>query len=483
MTDNHSSNYVSLAESSNEVINENNKRLKGHETSEFQIQEPEVEEPASEIPGYHIYEGHKVVIETKDIYISTRLKFQFMCACLQMIILGLIDQTLGSVMEHVLADYKIDRVKVSYLFLISSLGYMPASFLNHYMIYNYGIYGTYLIGVGCIIVGTSLYGLESPYLILLLASLIDGFGSGLADCCINIFVGKLDHSNQLMGIMHSFYGIGCVISPVLSIYLISKGFLWAHFYFLITSISAVNLLVVYFTYDRETKWKYRYTSDMERKAEGDNRDETTAWETFKNKYVLFYSFTLFVYLGSELSVGIWLFNYIVNIKHMSEKNASYVTSSYWSFMTLGRFTLGFFTGKYFDKREVRAIVLYCTVVALFCGGFWAFQSINTWLQCISIFFMGFFVGPIFATSVIIAINTLPVRFSTSGVSLISGIGGSGAAAIPPIMGFISENFGGGHGKGLVYFPTLVLFTFTSAALLWICFYYTHKHIFDSGERL
>ncbi len=460
----------------------------GSPIHEFQIEEPEEDLEFDELavstgkPLYKVYEGHKIVLETKDIGVSPKLRAQFLTACLELFVLGLMDQTLGSVMEHVLADYKIDRIKVSYLFLVSTLGYMPASFLNHYLIFNYGLFPVYLTGIIFLVIGASIYGFKLPYLCLILGSLLNGFGAGLSDCCSNIFVGNLKHSNQLLGIMHSCYGLGCLTSPILVIYLIGKGFPWAHFYFLIDAVGLVNAVIVFLTFRNETCWKFRYVSSLERKATGDNKDEATTWETFHNKYVLFYSLALFVYIGSELSVGVWLFNYVFKIKHTSEKYSSYITSGYWLFMTMGRFVLGFVTGRYYEGREMHAIVLYCGLVATFCTGFWALQS-NMIIQTVCICCMGFFVGPLFATTVVIALTTLPMRYTTSGVSLIAGIGGSGAAVIPPIMGFIAEKFGGGHGEGLVYFPSLVLASFSTAALLWFSFYFKHRSTVDAGERL
>ena len=460
---------------------------------EVPVREFEIESPVDDLefdelavstgkPLEKVFEGHKVVLETKDIGISSKLRVQFFTACLELFMLGLMDQTLGAVMEHVLADYSIDRIKVSYLFLVGTLGYMPASFLNHFLIYNYGLFRVYIAGMFFLDIGAFIYGLKSPYPCLIAASLINGFGSGLADCCANIFVGNLKHSNQLLGVMHACYGLGCLTSPISVIYLIGKGFPWAHFYFIIDTVGLINIVIVASTFRNETCWKFRYVSNLERKATGDDKAETTTWETFHNKYVLFYSLALFVYIGSELSVDIWLFNYVFNIKHMSEKYSSYITSGYWSFMTMGRFVLGFVTGKFFEGKEMHAIVLYCGLVAGFCTGFWALQS-KVVIQTVCIFCMGFFVGPLFSTTIVIALTTLPMRYTTSGVSLIAGLGGSGAAVIPPIMGFIAEKFGGGDGEGLVYFPSLVLASFSTAALLWLSFYITHRSTIDSGKRL
>ena len=455
------------------------------------------------------FDGHRVVLENKNIFKSTKLKIQLLASMLSLFMIGLADQAIGSLIEYIMAEYNIDRVKISYLFFAQFCGYIPASMLNNYFMDRYGLHFLYYSTCICSIISSLAFVFRAPFFVLPIASICFGWANGTLDCILNYFVGTLDYSNELLGLMHSMYGCGCLITPVLSIWMVNHGMTWNIYYLILMAVAFLNLILAYAFFKNETAAKYRYLMSQNNKESypdnesGSNSvnpssalsDEYTitekpnpsTLETLTNKYVIFYSLALFTYVGSELSVGVWLNNYLFRIQNQTEQKASYVTSAYWLFMTLGRGSMGFFTGRYYKDREIRAIVVYCWMVALGCLFFWIFQH-SIILQEIFICLAGFFVGPLFGTTIIIAIKTLPSRFSLRGISLIAGFGGTGGAVIPAIMGYIAENFGSdgkgtNSGAGLVYFPQVVCISFTTAAFLWLFFYLSNKKAFDSKIRL
>ncbi|GMG07221.1 unnamed protein product [[Candida] boidinii] len=58
-----------------------------------------------------------------------------------------------------------------------------------------------------------------------------------------------------------------------------------------------------------------------------------------------------------------------------------------------------------------------------------------------------------------------------GVGIIAGIGGSGAAVVSSLIGWISENIGGGKGQGLIYYPFTIFVSFSLATISWALFYF------------
>lgn len=455
--------------------------------STFEIEEPDyIDVTPSDLDSsesrYYMYQGHRVVVSTNDITKSSKLKWQMLSGISFMMYLGMFDQSLGSLMEYILEDYHIDRVDMSLLFTVQMFGYIPASILNHYFLSSYGLYTSYLTGIALCIVYTVVFSQKMPFTAVLIATVLNGLGVGTADCTMNIFVGNLKYANQLLGVMHSFYGVGCLTTPVLSVYLLKKGMAWEHYFLILMATLVVNFVIILFSFRDETRWKFLMVSEMERKESGDMGDEVTVIESMSNKHIQFYSFALFMYIGSELSMGVWLFNYMLNIKHMSDQNSAYVTSGYWIAVTLGRLVLSLVTGRWFENREVRAMTIFTGFVSIACLGFYLFEDI-TEIQIIFILMTGFFVGPVFGTNVTIAIHTLPKRYSHSSVSLIVGLGCTGAALIPPINGWIAEHFNGGNGQGLVHFPLSAAITFTGSFLLWLIFYLKHRTQLDLGERL
>lgn len=445
-----------------------------------------------------IFEGHTVILESKNVFKNKKLRLQIAASMISLLLIGLTDQTIGSLIEYFLKFYEINRVKLSYLFIAQICGYIPASFLNNYLMTKIGLYHMYWTACAVSILVSFIYFLKMPYPMLIFASVGFGWTNGSLDCCMNYFVGSLDNSNELLGLMHSFYGVGCLITPSLSIYLIHSGMSWNKYYIVLSGVGLVNFLLALLFFKNETSFKYRYHLKVaNEESDKDNSDinldheplsivtsEPSILETIKNKYIVFYSLCLFLYVGSELSCGIWLNNYMYRVKHLTEDKASLIVSTFWFWVTIGRFFMGLFTGRYFDNNETRAIVIYCWLVALGCLGFWVFEE-SLVMQTICVSMTGWFVGPIFGTTIIIAIKTLPQRYSVSGISLVAGIGGTGAAVIPSIMGYIAEHGSDtpGDGAGLAYFPETQCITFTMCALVWLIFYIVNKTTFDSKLRL
>lgn len=450
-----------------------------------------------------LFKGQPIIIEDKNIFRNHKLKVQMVAAMMSLFLLGLSDQIIGSLIEHLLSYYHIDRVQVSFLFIAQFCGYIPASLLNNYLLSKYGFHKLYYTSCLVVMVSSTLFLLKAPFYILPFGSVMFGWANGTFDCCLNYFVGTLDYSNELLGIAHAMYGVGCLVTPILSIHLIRVGMPWNHYYFVLIGTAFLNLLLAFFFFREETSMKYQYITLKAQETSGEDtyfdsaetaantidKTQPSIIETLFNKYVAFYCTALFLYVGSELSVGVWLNNYLFRIQHLTEEQASYITSLFWLFMTSGRVIMGIYTGRHFEDKEVRAMVIYCSLVALGCFSFWIFSS-SVAAQTVSIAFAGWFVGPVFSTTIIASIKTLPKRYSVHGISLIAGLGGTGAAIIPGIMGWVSEHLGspendtdGNDGAGLYYFPELVCVTFTMAALCWLSFYLYNKSALDRKLRL
>lgn len=446
-----------------------------------------IQKPEDESYG----EFESVRLSEKNVFGNTKLKFQLLASFISLMIIGLLDQVLGSVIEYVMVDYGINRVQISYIILAQFCGYIPSSVFNSYWMSRLGVFKLYMAACGILCVCCMSYIVKIPFPLLVLNSVFIGWCNGTLDCCLNFFVGSLEHSNQLLGLMHAMYGVGCLISPVLSIRLINLGWAWNQFYYIILGCAFTNLVLVVVFYREETAEKYRRAVLNEdgtaagaagaSGASGSGLPGTL--EIVRNKHVLFYAGALFVYVGGELSVGVWMFNYLYRIRKVAETHASYITSSFWLFMTLGRALLGIFTGQWFEGREIRAIMVYCVLVAM---GFSVFALGAVWdnlsLQIGAVWVAGFFVGPLFGTTIIISLKTLPERLSVGGISLIAGFGGMGAAIVPSLMGFVSESLGK-DGEGLKYFPLLTVVMFGLAAAMWVGYYLQYREIYDGKKRL
>jgi fucose permease len=63
--------------------------------------------------------------------------------------------------------------------------------------------------------------------------MIAGFGNGIEDAAWNAWAGNMANSNEVLGFLHGFYGLGAVLSPLAATSLIAKnGWTWYQFYYI-----------------------------------------------------------------------------------------------------------------------------------------------------------------------------------------------------------------------------------------------------------
>lgn len=422
------------------------------------------------------YYGHSVVLESKNFHESRKLKWQIATVYCGMLIIGLSDQTIGTLLPRFLEDYPgLDRSVVSYLFLTQFAGYMISSLLNNFFHRMFGFFGCFALSLISQMSAFALISTKPSFSLLLPCYTLIGLGIGQQDCAFSLWTGTLDYHNQILGVLHSFYGLGCMITPVLATHLIHAGMKWQYYYLILFAVAFSTMVAVLLLFRDETKWKYLYNQlEAKKKADkefdeshsGEERSEPTTLQMLKNKQVLFFTGGLFIYVGAETAFGNWLYNYDITILKIGEKEASFMTSLFWFCMTLGRFTLAFVNGRFFENREHLCMLIYTSLVTLGNIGF-TFASNNAF-RTVCVCMIGYFVGPIFATIVIVALKFLPRDIYAVAMGIIAGFGGSGGAVLPYSIGWVSEL--GGDGKGLKFFPAMSLVYFGGAMIVWIYFY-------------
>lgn len=76
-----------------------------------------------------------------------------------------------------------------------------------------------------------------PFPVLVVFFMLAGFGNGLADAGWNAWIGDMEHANEILGLLHGFYGLGAVISPLIATTMITKGnLLWYDYYYIMVVI-------------------------------------------------------------------------------------------------------------------------------------------------------------------------------------------------------------------------------------------------------
>ncbi|CUM66515.1 uncharacterized protein PRCAT00004181001 [Priceomyces carsonii] len=444
----------------------------------------------SESTGYFIeFENETLYFDSKDWRKSRLLKFQILATFLVFIIFGLADQTVGTLLPKFQEYYKINDMATSMIFLSVTSGYFILSLVSELCHKRLGIKGTTVLCCTLMTIAFSANSLKPPYPIILISFFLFGCGCGGLDATLNSWAGYLRDSNQILGLMHGFYGIGCMIAPPIFTSLMEKSrrpWAWNECYTCLMAIGAITLALIITTFRYETAKKFRYNalvlsksrneielSNLDDLSGNDNDDSDGSFgdltvplsETLKSKYVWALAFLLFTYVGGESAFGEWLISYMKRVKKALYHHASYMATSYWTGVTLGRFVLGFVTASYFST-ELNASVVYVGLSFLGYAAFW-FTSLfhKGFLLFIIVLFTGFVTGPIFPSTIVVGLTILPIKYHSSALGFICSFGGGGGAAVNFAVGAIAET-----DFGIKSFPFIIMITFAVLFMMWLGIY-------------
>lgn len=456
------------------------------------------------------YQGEELYVDSNDWRSSTLLKIQILTSFFVFILFGLGEQAVGALIPKLQEHYEINDAEVSLIFLCSVIGYVLMAVLSEFTHKILGIKGVAIMGCVALTTGYLITSFKPPYPILLLCYIGNGIGCGSLDAALNGWMGNLADSNQLLGIMHGCYGIGCMITPPLITTLLERKknpWTWNQYYIVLSVMGSIMLMLFIVVFRHETPLKYKFALEMKNSRQMkssdiglddfdmgiesisssmsdplDSTDDSSGQsasfsETLKYPLVWVLSLILFMYVGGEVAFGSWIITFLLRIKKLSYKVSSYLATSFWAGLTVGRIGLGFVTAHYF-KTELVANLVY--IVCSFAGFlvFWlfAFTDLTAFLFVIA-FVTGTAVGPIFPTTIVTSIKILPVKYHTAGIGFICALGGGGAAAVPFLVGLIAES----SDLGLKSFPLIVAMMFGILTVMWLGVFKKYKKMY--GNRL
>jgi fucose permease len=132
--------------------------------------------------------------------------------------------------------YSLTYTIVSLVFLSPLGGYVLAALTNNHIHLRLGRRGVAIIAPSCHILSYIINCLHPPYPVLVVSFVFAGFGTGLADSGWNAWVGNMADANQVLGLLHGFYGAGAVLAPLVATALVTKvGVGWWYFYYIMVA--------------------------------------------------------------------------------------------------------------------------------------------------------------------------------------------------------------------------------------------------------
>ena len=241
------------------------------------------------------------------------------------IALGLTTGSLGPTLPSLAEQSKAGIGAISYLFTFRSLGYVCGSVRSGKFFDKHS--GNIVMGTLILISASASALIPFSNSLLALFSLM--FALGVAEGGVDVGANTLlvrvhqDRVGPFMNGMHACFGIGALTAPLIVAKVISHGAKATQTYFVL----ALLLLPLAFT-----AFGIRSPQVVEKLS------TAVTGKTVKRTLTLLVIF-LFLYVGSEVGFGGWLYTYALTTKLGTATSAAYLTSLFWGALTAGRIVL------------------------------------------------------------------------------------------------------------------------------------------------
>ncbi|KAH1340748.1 hypothetical protein KXX33_005029, partial [Aspergillus fumigatus] len=259
------------------------------------------------------------------------------------IIVGANDGAYGAMIHYLGEYYKADYTTVSLVFLSPFIGYAIAALGNNWIHDRFGQRGIALIGSGLHIISYLAATSHPAYPVLIAVFIVSGLGNGILDASWNAWIGAMHNSSQLMGILHAFYGLGAALAPITATYLITDcDWEWYEFYYAMAIVAGIEFLTSVAAFWSSTGSKSKdsdaCTEETLSSDSSDNLMSSTptrkpTLESLRIPSTWVISLFLFIYVGAEVTVGGWVFTFLVDLRNVPLSTAGFVSFSYWGGLT------------------------------------------------------------------------------------------------------------------------------------------------------
>ncbi|RPB19566.1 MFS general substrate transporter [Terfezia boudieri ATCC MYA-4762] len=386
----------------------------------------EITNPSGCVELAEIPPAGAVVVPARQTWNNPSInKWRVLAAFYSFIILGMNDSAYG--LE---TYYTINFTAVSLIFLTPFVGYIIAAFVNDKLHNAVGRRGVGITASFCHMASYIIMAMHPPYPALVVVMCLAGFGSGTIDAAWNSYIGFMDKSNEILGLLHGMYGIGAVLSPITATFMVTHGYQWYEFYYLMIGLAFLAVVFSGTAFWGENADVYRCVNGSSGKQGGRTR------ESMKNKVTRLIAVFLWLYIGTEVSLGGWIVTFMIRVRNGSPFGSGMVSAGFWIGLTVGRFTLGWVTGRFGEKLMVSIYLILAIALELI---FWLVPQF--YVSAVSVALLGFLIGPLFPSAMVAQTRLLPQRLHVSAVGFATAVGGSGEAIFPFAVGAIASKTG------------------------------------------
>ena len=346
------------------------------------------------------------------------------------IALGMPDGLLGVGWPSIRASFNVPIDALGALLFVSMIGYLTSSFLSGELTRRWGV-GRLLI-VSCTLTGIGLIGYTfvPQWWMMVALGLAAGMGAGGIDSSLNAYVAR-HYSAGLMQWLHASYGVGITAGPLIMTAALTNFQNWRLGYLLVGAVQIVLAITFWITLPI---WQQNNNASAESPAEP--QKEVNLGQTLKRRRVWLSMLLFFFYVGSEVTMGTWVYSLLTEGRGIDQQLAGYFAGSYWFTFTIGRILAGLVT----RKINIQSLVKVCIIAAILAGVILGL-NLSTWVNLAAVTVIGFAFAPVFPG----LMSGTPLRVgqqhSNNTIGMQAAAGALGGTALTSLVGVLARVYG------------------------------------------
>jgi len=357
------------------------------------------------------------------------------------VLVGVSTGVTGVLLPAQMRDYGVAEATIGITFFTFSAGFMLAGSTAGALIHRFDIRVSLAVGGAAYVLAGLLTAVRPPFLALIAIQVIAGYGTGIVESALNAFLAGLPNSTTLLNRLHAFFGVGALIAPPLATWML--GFAAWPFVWLALALAAIPIIAAFLlTLPARTAAAATAAdaapSPGDAPKPGEKGGGSLLVAVTREPAVLLGAVFLAVYVGVEISVGNWAFTFLTRERELSDLLAGYIVSGYWLGLTAGRFVISPIAAR------IGLTAIGMTFTCLFGV---TVAALLTWIvpgtiaAGASFVLFGFFLGPLFPTTMAVAPRLAAPHLVPTTIGLLNGVSVIGGAVFPWLAGAIAGGVG------------------------------------------
>lgn len=170
-------------------------------------------------------------------------------------------------------------------------------------------------------------------------------------------MGAMANANEVLGIMHAFYGLGGTLAPLIATAMITKlGVEWYEYYYVMIAVAVVEAVALVSTFWKATGQVFRDAHPKTTDNPGKSIMHEALVQMPAARVTWLCAFFLLGYVGVEVALGGWIVQFMIDVRHGEAFASGMTATGFWLGLTVGRLILGFVTPRLGERLAIMVLM-------------------------------------------------------------------------------------------------------------------------------